>query len=72
MGLLATVLAFLFYYPLIRQIGPGKAAYVNMVTPVIAMVLTSWFEGFVWSAWSVGGALVTGAGVALALTARRT
>jgi drug/metabolite transporter (DMT)-like permease len=72
MGLAATVLAFLFYYPLIRQIGAGRAAYVNMITPVIAMALTSWFEGFVWTAWSVGGALVTGAGVTFALTARRT
>jgi len=71
MGLAATVIAFLFYYPLIREIGAGRAAYVNMITPVIAMVLTSWFEGFHWTAWSVGGALLTGAGVAFALTARR-
>ncbi len=72
MALVATVIAFLFYYPLIRQIGAGRAAYVNMITPVIAMILTSWFEGFAWTAWSVGGAALTGAGVAFALTARRT
>jgi len=71
MGLGATVIAFLFYYPLIRQIGPGKAAYVNMVTPVIAMVLTSWFEAFRWTLWSAGGAALTGAGVAFALVGRR-
>ena len=71
MSFAATVLAFLFYYPLIREIGPGRAAYVNMIVPVIAMVMTSVFEGFRWTGWSVGGAALTGAGVAFALTAPR-
>lgn len=63
----ATVLAFLIYYPLIRSVGAARAAYVNVVTPVIAMALSTVYEGYRWtSAAMVGAALVVG-GVALAL-----
>ena len=40
----------------IRDIGPGKAAYTGVLIPVIAMLISTAFEGYEWSLLSVSGA----------------
>ena len=37
------------YFQLIRIIGPARAAYSTLVVPVIAMALSTAFEGYRWS-----------------------
>lgn len=67
----ATALAFMLYFPLIREIGAARAAYVNVVTPFAAMGLSTLFEGFGWTPWAALGGLLVAAGLWLALGPRR-
>lgn len=67
----ASALAFALYFPLIRQIGAARAAYVNVVTPFAAMGLSTLFEGFRWTPWAVLGGSLVAAGLWLALGPRR-
>jgi drug/metabolite transporter (DMT)-like permease len=71
LGLAASALAFPLYFGVIRAIGPAKAAYSGVIVPVIAMALSTVFEGYRWSPLAVGGALLAAAGLVVALTARR-
>ena len=43
-ALVASVLAFSLYYRLLRNIGPGPAAYTSVLIPVLAMALSTAFE----------------------------
>ncbi len=67
----ATVVAFSLYYRLIRRIGPGPAAYSNVVVPVIALILSTLFEGYRWTSLAAAGAVVALAGLVIALGGRR-
>ena len=71
LGLAASALAFPLYYRVLRVIGPAKAAYSSVIVPVIAMLLSTLFEGYHWSPLAIGGALLAGAGLVVALSARR-
>lgn len=71
LGLFASALAFPLYYGVLRVIGPAKAAYSSVIVPVIAMLLSTLFEGYRWSPLAIGGALLAGAGLVVALSARR-
>lgn len=71
LGLAASALAFPLYYRVLRVIGPAKAAYSSVIVPVIAMLLSTLFEGYRWSPLAAGGAALTGVGLVIALRARR-
>jgi drug/metabolite transporter (DMT)-like permease len=71
LALFASALAFPLYYGIIRVIGPAKAAYSSVIVPVIAMLLSTVFEGYRWSPLAIAGALVCAAGLVVALTASR-
>lgn len=71
LGVIASALAFGLYFGILRAIGPGRAAYSNVLVPLIAMTLSTVFEGYRWS-WeaAVGGAL-TLLGLLISVRARR-
>jgi drug/metabolite transporter (DMT)-like permease len=70
LSLAASALAFLLYYRIIREIGAARAAYSSVLVPIIAMALSTVFEGYRWSlAAGLGGAL-TLTGLILALKSR--
>nr|WP_233151004.1 EamA family transporter [Sphingomonas sp. BT553] len=71
LGLFASALAFPLYFQVLRVIGPAKAAYSSVIVPVIAMLLSTVFEGYRWSTLAAGGAALTGLGLVIALSARR-
>jgi drug/metabolite transporter (DMT)-like permease len=71
LGVLGSAFSFSLYFQLIRTIGPAKAAYTGVLIPVIAMLLSTLFEGYRWSALAAGGAVLVLAGLVLALKARR-
>jgi drug/metabolite transporter (DMT)-like permease len=43
-----TVIAFGMYLRLLGSIGPERAAYIFILTPIVALVLSSLFEDFHW------------------------
>lgn len=71
LGVFASALAFTLYFGVLRIIGPAKAAYSSVIVPVIAMALSTVFEGYRWSWLAGGGAVLAMAGLVIALKARR-
>jgi drug/metabolite transporter (DMT)-like permease len=72
LGLVATALAFTFYFRIIHAIGPGKAAYSSVLVPIIAMGLSTIFEDYRWSALAIAGGALAMIGLIIALRARRS
>jgi len=71
LGVFASALAFPLYFGVLRAIGPAKAAYSSVIVPVIAMMLSTLFEGYRWSGLAIGGAALAATGLIVALRARR-
>jgi drug/metabolite transporter (DMT)-like permease len=71
LALLASALCFTLYFPVVRKVGPGKAAYSSALVPIVAMALSTLFEGYRWTALSVGGAALAIGGILLALMSRK-
>ena len=71
LSVVASSLAFWLYYRIIRQIGPAKAAYSSVLIPIVAMALSTAFEGYRWSALAAGGGVLGIAGLLIALRAGR-
>jgi drug/metabolite transporter (DMT)-like permease len=71
LGLFASALAFFFYYRIIRAIGPAKAAYSSVLVPIVAMGLSTVFEGYRWTSLAAAGGLLAVAGLLVALSGRR-
>ncbi|MEA3063138.1 MAG: hypothetical protein QOJ94_2919 [Sphingomonadales bacterium] len=70
LALLASSLAFVLYYEVIRAVGPARAAYSSLIVPVIAMGFSTLFEGYRWSLLAAAGGALTLAGLAIALRSR--
>ena len=71
LAVFASALAFSLYYPVVRKIGPAKSAYSSVLVPVIAMALSTMFEHYRWTALAIAGALLTLAGMLLAMSRGR-
>ena len=67
LALAASALAFSLYFPVVRKIGPAKAAYSSVMVPIIAMSLSTLFEGYRWSALAGLGAVLALGGMLVAL-----
>ena len=70
LGLAGSVVTFPLYYGLVRKVGAGTAAYSSVVVPVVAMILSTLFEGFVWGPLPLAGAAITIAGMVVAMRTR--
>jgi drug/metabolite transporter (DMT)-like permease len=70
LAVVASALAFSLYYALIRAVGPGKAAYTGVIIPVVAMALSTLFEGYVWTPLAAAGAALAMVGLVVALNSR--
>lgn len=55
LALFGSVLAFGCYLTLAARIGPERAAYSSMLFPIVALGLSTWFEGYVWTPRAVVG-----------------
>ena len=49
LSVFGTILAFGAYLKLLHQIGPDKASYSSMLYPVVALLLSTLFEGYQWT-----------------------
>ncbi|MBX7491598.1 EamA family transporter [Qipengyuania sp. 1NDW9] len=70
LGLAGSVITFPLYYGLVRKVGAGTAAYSSVIVPIVAMVLSTLFEGFVWGPLPAAGAAITLAGMVVAMRGR--
>jgi drug/metabolite transporter (DMT)-like permease len=70
LALAGSVVTFPLYYALIREIGAGRAAYHNVLVVIIAMLLSTLLEGFVWSPLAIGGSALALVGLLIALRAK--
>ncbi|MFL6760081.1 DMT family transporter [Sphingomonas sp.] len=67
LALFASVLTFSLYYPVVRKIGPAKAAYSSVLVPIIAMGFSTALEGYRWTPTTIAGAALALGGMAAAL-----
>jgi len=72
LALPASVLTFSLYYPVVRRIGPAKAAYSSVLVPIIAMGFSTWLEGYRWTSLTIAGAILALGGMVLALRRDRS
>jgi drug/metabolite transporter (DMT)-like permease len=57
--------------PVVRKIGPGKAAYSSVLVPIIAMGFSTWIEDYRWTPVTIAGAVLALGGMLGALTGGR-
>ena len=55
LALFGSILAFGAYYALVQRLGPAKAGYVGVLTPLVALVVSGLFENFLWTGLTVAG-----------------
>jgi drug/metabolite transporter (DMT)-like permease len=72
LGLIGSALAFTAYFHVIRAIGPARAAYSSVLIPVLAMALSTVFEGYRWSPQAAIGGLLSLVGLFVALQAKQS
>ena len=70
LGMVGSALTFPLYFRVVQAIGPARAAYSSVVIPVLAMALSTVFEGYRWSLLAASGGVLTLAGLVIALRAR--
>jgi len=61
------VIAFGSYLTLLGRIGLDRAAYVTVLFPIIALLLSTLFEGLTWGYLQLGGVALVLVGNALVL-----
>lgn len=55
LAVFASAVVFGAYVALLRNIGAARAGYATIVFPVVALGLSTIFEGFQWTPWGIGG-----------------
>tara|TARA_B100000745_G_C20114835_1_gene381614 strand:- start:179 stop:1033 length:855 start_codon:yes stop_codon:yes gene_type:complete len=49
LSFVGSVLAFTLYLKLIEQIGAGRAGYIGAIIPVVALIISTYFENLAWN-----------------------
>jgi len=71
LAIVGSVIAFGAYLTLLKQVGAATASYVGVATPVVAMALSTLFEGYRWTPLAAFGVVLAIAGNWLALKPAR-
>jgi drug/metabolite transporter (DMT)-like permease len=72
LALFGSVIAFGAYLTLLGRIGADRAAYVTVLYPVIALSLSTLFEGMTWDLSQLAGVVLVVLGNVIVLTRRRS
>lgn len=67
LALAGSVLSFASYLTLLETIGAARAGYIGVIVPVVALALSSVFEGYDWHALAVAGIALAVAGNVIVL-----
>ena len=46
--IIGSIFAFIFYLKLLKNVGPGRAGYVGVIMPVLALIISTIFEKLEW------------------------
>lgn len=65
----STVIAFSAYLTLLGRIGAGRASYSTVLVPVVALIISTVFENYVWTLWAGIGVLFVLIGNVVVLSA---
>ncbi len=71
LAVFGSVIAFGSYLTLIGRMGIDRAAYIGVVFPLVALALSTLFEGLAWNLVALLGVVLVVAGNVLALSRRR-
>jgi drug/metabolite transporter (DMT)-like permease len=71
LAIIGSVVTFPLHYNLVREIGAGRTAYNGIVTVCVAMLLSTLFEGYQWTALAALGAGLALVGMGLALRSKQ-
>jgi drug/metabolite transporter (DMT)-like permease len=71
LALAASALAFSLYFPVVRRIGPARAAYSSVMVPLIAMSFSTWLEDYRWTPLTIAGVVLALGGMVGAVTSGR-
>lgn len=71
LSVFGSIIAFGCYLTLIGSMGANKASYTIMVVPVVALIISSFFEGYAWSLSAIAGLVLVVGGNFLALGKKR-
>ena len=71
LSVFGSIIAFGTYFKLIEHVGANRASFTAVAIPVVAMALSTMFEGYRWTTTAALGAALAFAGNYLALTAKR-
>ena len=72
LAVFASAIAFSLYLPVVRKIGPAKAAYSSVLVPIIAMGFSTWIEDYRWTPTAVAGVVLALGGMLGALSRSRS
>lgn len=67
LAVFGSVAAFAAFLTLLKRVGPGPSSFVGIGTPVLAMLLSTAFEGYRWSGLAVAGVTLAVVGNVVAL-----
>jgi drug/metabolite transporter (DMT)-like permease len=67
LALFASALAFALYFKILREVGPGRAAYSSLLVPIIAMMFSTFFEDYHWTTLAAFGCALALFGLFIAL-----
>jgi drug/metabolite transporter (DMT)-like permease len=70
LALFGSVVTFPLYFGLIRTMGAGRAAYNGVAVPVVAMGLSTLFEGYRWTPLTIAGTVLSLTGLLFAVSSR--
>jgi drug/metabolite transporter (DMT)-like permease len=63
-----TAIGFFAYVTLIGRIGTGRTGYVTVLMPLVALVLSTFFEGYEWTIYALAGVALVMIGNAIVLS----
>lgn len=71
LAVIGSVVGFTTYLMLVQRLGAARAGYATVVFPVVALLISTVFEGYVWSASALLGLVLTGLGNLLIFAPKR-
>jgi len=70
LAVFGSILAFAAFLTLLERVGAARAGYVGVMTPVVALAISGFVEGFPWGPTTVAGIAVVVAGNLVVLRVR--